>query len=618
MNICNKIKKILITLSSGKYKENHHVIFMMSGLIPFSFYAMYHFFWDVFHVGVISLTNAVIIGLVLRETLNERVRSWHNDFLLFAMISSVVYICYFLGIRGIVFIFPVIIGVFFNYPRNLAVRLSSVFSIVALLASLNVVATDVAVRTSIPIVITIALSLLYARKIESHKAALKHEANSDYLTGIFNRRSFMTWLTDNINQEKYNKLPTVYFIDIDNFKRVNDTYGHAAGDKLLLKISQRLVDATRFTDPILSQLNNKAARIAGDEFVVAISGVDNDIHINMIAQRLLKAINKEIIIDNIKFNVHASIGVAIATSYMDKPEDLIHHADLAMFEAKKQGKNRVGYFSQDLADEIQRKNNIASAIKSALELKKFTLQFMPIYNQSLTYIVGAESLIRNNDVLKDYHPEQYIKIAEEFDLITEIDLFVIEHSFQYLQSILHTLEKDEFILAINISALELKNIHFPEQVTRLAEKYNIDSTFIEFEITETTLVDHDERAISLLHKLKALGYKLSLDDFGTGYTAFSQLQNYPVDTLKIDKSFIATLSENKNDKNSMVEVVLSLAKLYQLNVIAEGVEQQYQLDYLQELGCQFYQGYYLSKPISWQQLTAQLKQQKIDLIPSFK
>lgn len=586
--------------------DNNHNIYMIAGMIPLTFYAVYHLAFGLFSVGVITLLNSMLLTVVLIHRLRGVSLTWHGNFLLLCMFSSVVFLCYFLGIRGVVFIFPVIIGIFFKYPLISALRYSVIFAVLALLAALNSLETIMVARFSIPIIITIIISYRYSRKIEEHKTSLSREANQDFLTGISNRRSFMYWLKDNITRSKIDLLPTVYFIDIDNFKRVNDTYGHAVGDRLLLEISKRLISATRFSDPILSQLDKQAARIAGDEFVVAVSGINNEIHINMIGERLLKSINKLIVIDGFNFSVRASIGVATATNNNFSPEDLIHNADMAMFEAKKQGKNRIGYFCQALADEIKRKNKIASSIEAAIKSNSFYLKFMPIYDHTSSKIVGAEALIRNNDILLAYDVEHYIKIAEEFELIKELDLMVIEQSFANIKEILPIISDQEFVLAINISAVELKNIHFPNDVKRLAEKYDIPPHVIEFELTETSLIDHDESSIKVLKRLKSLGYRLSLDDFGTGYTAFNQLQHYPVDTLKIDKSFVSEISSDKGGNGSMIDVILSLANLYKLNVVAEGVEEQYQLDYLKKLNCSFFQGYFFSKPVNWQVFKKQL------------
>lgn len=576
---------------------------LLVGFIPAVFYSIYHLQYGIKHIGLVSFFNSILIGLVLLNNIFYKSVNWHFNLLVFSMSTSILYICYYLGIRGILFIFPVIIGLFFYYPLKFSMYTSITFSIVGLTLANYSLETHIATRAAIPLIITIAFSFLYARTIQQHKIALEQEANLDYLTGIFNRRSISKWLQEKILILQPNSMLGLYFIDIDDFKRINDSYGHAVGDELLVIISQRLQEAVKCTEPGFINLNCKAARLAGDEFVVAIHGITKKTNVKSFGEKFLKRINTPISIDGLTLDIHTSIGVAITQDNTLDPAALLNQADIAMFEAKKQGKNRVGYFNQIMADKLTLKNKLAQAIKNSLDNKLFYLNFMPIYDETSLNIVGAEALIRNDDeAFFGFGPDTFIQVAEEYDLVIDIDLFVIEQCFSYLKEILSSIEQKTFILAINISSLELRNKKFPEQVKNLADKYRIPSKFIEFEITETSLVDYNEHSIALLQSLKDMGYRLSLDDFGTGYTAFNQLQHYPVDTLKIDRSFIWAIEKNNNNKGLMIDVILSLAKLYKLNVVAEGVEEQYQLDYLKALGCAQYQGYLLCKPVDWKTL----------------
>jgi len=476
---------------------------------------------------------------------------------------------------------------------------SIIFSIIGLIAAANTMDSHVVIRTSIPVTITVVLSFLYAKTIKQHKYALKQEANRDYLTGIYNRRNISQWLQQKISSVN-NDMLALYFIDVDDFKRVNDNYGHAVGDQLLVEISQRLARAVYQFEPNLVNIDYKVARLAGDEFLVAISGLNHKDYIELFGKKLLEEVNQSVSINDLTLDIHTSIGVSTTNDNSIESATLLNQADIAMFEAKKKGKNRIGYFNQTLADQLTQKNAIAQAIKESLEHHRFFLNFMPIYDASTTKITGAEALIRNeHPSFKGLGPDTYIQIAEEYGLILEIDLFVIERCFKYLKDLLPKLNGKPFVLAINISSLELKNKHFPQHIKQLADKYQIPPSVIELEITETSLVDYNEESIHVLQCLKDMGYKLSLDDFGTGYTAFNQLQHYPVDTLKIDRSFIWAIEKNNNEKGFMVDVIISLAKIYQLNVVAEGVEEPFQLEYLKALGCSHYQGYLLSKPVDW-------------------
>lgn len=597
----------MFTSQSDRPLKKIHLIYMYAGLLLLTFYAIYHLNWGIFGVGLVCAIDALLLGLVSVQNLRLNRNTWPQNVFAVIMSLTIVYITYMLGFRGLVYIFPYTVALFFHLPHKKALFTSVLLAVATLLATLNLFEWYITAFASIPIILTITLSFMYAIKVKQHEEALQQEADQDYLTEIFNRRSFMRWLQRSITSLKPKSILALYYVDIDDFKRINDTYGHGVGDALLREISRRILLVCRATDTVCIQPKNEAARIAGDEFVVAVSDLGNVANINTIAERLLKSINQPTMIKGINISAHASIGVASTGFNAMDPEQLISDADRAMYKAKKLGKNQITFFDQTLADEISENNNIIIALKNALEKKLFHLNFMPIYCTNAKSICGAEALIRTScKKLSENGPDLYIPIAEEMGLIQEIDLFVIEESFKCLQEIAPELRDENFVLAVNISALELKNSDFPVAVAALVEKYSIQPGFIEFEITETSLINHDESSIGILEQLKKQGFKLSLDDFGTGYTAFNQLQKYPVDTLKIDRSFVKVISPENQKTGSMVDVILSLAKLYKLNVIAEGVEQQFQLDYLQAQGCSQYQGYLLSRPISWSDLKSKL------------
>ncbi len=592
------------SIQNNKTKQPPITLYLLAGLIPFSAYAFYHLTAGIFQLGIATLINALLFGLVLLHNCFKPSKRWHNHVLVFSMSMMVIIGCNYVGIRGLAFMFPVIVALFFNYSLRRAMVSSVVFSVIGLIVATNSIDPLIVARISIPVALTIAFSFLYAKTIKQHKYALKQEAALDYLTGIFNRRSISKWVETKVSHIQNNTL-ALYFIDVDDFKRINDSYGHAVGDQLLTTISQRLQNAVHHSVPGFLNIDCKVARLAGDEFLVAIADIKRKNDVEIYGDKLLKSINKPVVIDGISIDVHTSIGVAATQDSDIEPAALLNHADVAMFEAKKKGKNRIGYFNKDLADKLQEKNAIAQRVKNSLEQKHFYLTFMPIFEEATSGIIGAEALIRNDhESFNGITPDKYIQVAEEYGLIIDIDLYVIEACFSHLQDIQPALLKQKFTLAINISSLELKNKQFPAQVEKLVKQYNIPTSLIELEITETSLVDYNEDSIALLNQLKSLGFSLSLDDFGTGYTAFNQLQHYPVDTLKIDRSFVWAIGESNNNKGFMIDVILSLAKLYKLSVVAEGVEEQHQLEYLQALGCSHYQGYLLSKPLSWQELKA--------------
>jgi len=576
-------------------------ICLLLGLFPFGFYTIFHLNYGEMDIGLISLANFILTSVILVQNYFKKELTWQLDALALSISCFLIYSCYFLGIKGLFFVFPFIIGIFFNYSVRTALFASSLLASLVVLASFHSLDVTIAARVAFPLVMTIVISYLYASTITRHRDALTLEVNLDYLTGIYNRRNINAWLSQQLKEVDERSLLALYFIDIDDFKRVNDSYGHGIGDELLVLISKRLAGVTDEITSTSFSLQGKVGRLAGDEFVVVISGIAQEPEVSIFADKLLSKFKNALILEDTKIDVHVSIGVALTQDHLMAPDTLLHYADIAMFEAKKQGKNRIGFFNQFIANKVNHKNQISLAIKESLDNNLFYLHFMPIYDATATEIVGAEALIRNDKPeLVAIGPEDYIKIAEEYGLIAEIDLFVIESCFKHMQQLIPELDKKPFILAINISSTELKNEKFPDKIEQLANQYKIPPSMIEFEITETSLVDHGYKSIQLLKRIKAMGYKLSLDDFGTGYTAFNQLQHFPVDTLKIDKSFIWAIDPNYTNEELMIDVILSLAKLYKLNVIAEGVEKPYQLDYLKRLNCSQYQGYLLSKPLSWE------------------
>jgi len=579
-------------------------IFLLLGLFPFGFYTIYHLNYGEMDIGLISLANFILTSVILVQNYFKKELTWQLDALVVSTSCFLIYCCYFLGIKGLFFVFPLITVIFFYYSVRTAIFASSLLASLVVLASFHSMEANIAARVAFPLVMTIVISYLYSSTITRHRDALTLEVNLDYLTGIYNRRNINAWLSQQLKEVDEHALLALYFIDIDDFKRVNDSYGHGVGDGLLVLISKRLAGVTDEITSASFALQSKVGRLAGDEFVVVVSGIAQESEVSIFANKLLNKFKNPLIVENTKIDVHVSIGVALTQDHLMSPDTLLHYADIAMFEAKKQGKNRIGFFNQFIANKVNHKNQISLAIKESLDNNLFYLHFMPIYDVTATKIVGAEALIRNDKPeLVAVGPEDYIKIAEEYGLITEIDLFVIESCFKHMQLLIPELDQQPFILAINISSVELKNEKFPDKIEQLANQYKIPPSMIEFEITETSLVDHGYKSIKLLQRIKAMGYKLSLDDFGTGYTAFNQLQHFPVDTLKIDKSFIWAIGPNYTNEELMIDVILSLAKLYKLNVIAEGVEKPHQLDYLKRLGCSQYQGYLLSKPLSWEAFT---------------
>ncbi|MFT2112395.1 putative bifunctional diguanylate cyclase/phosphodiesterase [Marinomonas sp. 2405UD68-3] len=426
---------------------------------------------------------------------------------------------------------------------------------------------------------------------------------NDSLTGLLNRNSFLYSLQNSIEIAKKNDWEfSIIYIDLDNFKKVNDQYGHATGDDLLVEFSKKLTEITnneRSNSSPNTHYKNALARLSGDEFIASISNNNNLLDI---VDDINSLFNNGFLVEKTRHNVYASIGIAHFPADATEAKELISCADAAMYAAKENGKNQYCIFSTNIDQKTKRRQFIEQTLSNALNQNALKLVFMPIYNTATCKIEAFEVLLRCPELAKtSIGPDEFIPIAESSGLIRSIDLWVLENAFQNFE----TLKKQHNFkgyLSINISGMELGNDAFPSELKKRIIQYKIDPQKIELEITETSLVSIDDKSLSLFHKIKALNVKISLDDFGTGYSSFNQLSSFPVDTLKIDKTFIDTLENINKDEHSLLNIILSLAELYNLKVIAEGVETKKQMDHLMWYGCHLMQGYYLSKPIPFDDL----------------
>ncbi|WP_019614333.1 EAL domain-containing protein [Psychromonas ossibalaenae] len=427
-------------------------------------------------------------------------------------------------------------------------------------------------------------------------------ASNDALTGLSNRGSFNKKLSLVNNRPADNKsYLALFFIDLDNFKHVNDTFGHDAGDQLLIAFSQRLKKTVRSEDKfITSDTINSIARLGGDEFVILINGLPSLDVIENIAKRVCALFNNGFVIDNNVFDVHASIGIAYSNTNKDSGEALLNQADSAMYMAKRDGKNTYKVYSSDIEAVIEHDKKIEKEIIDALANNELFFVFMPAYSAANLKLQGYELLLRCPGLSRmNIGPDIFIPITEKTDLIIKIDLWVAEHAVIKLAEMTFTNQFSGFI-SLNISSRSLKNDLLYTHLQMLIEQHNINPEQLELEITETCLMPDDNKAIASLTKLKSLGLKIALDDFGTGYTSFNQLNNYPLDTLKIDRSFIKTLNQTPAGKKPTLDIIFELAKVYQLEVIVEGIETQDEFKHVRNLGCDIVQGFYFTQPLTWQ------------------
>ena len=427
---------------------------------------------------------------------------------------------------------------------------------------------------------------------------LKKMAITDNLTGLYNRYGIAIWtnkkILSRINRQNF----YLFYLDLDDFKKVNDTYGHKVGDQLLIGFSHRV---KKYLDSIVN-IQFKFSRLSGDEFVLVIYDLKEN-QIKKFAASLLNVIDTPIRLEEHETYARVSLGIAQLKQEINTFDELLARADSAMYYAKKEGKNRFKIFNETVSQDLFFRKQVAEKIKDTIIEDTFYLNFMPIFDTKNLNMVSVEVLIRASDeTLQCIGPEIFIPIAEEYNLIKNIDLWVIEATFKQIKKELTLLKITPIIFCINISAIELHNPHFVQNLIELMELYQIDTQYFELELTETSLVEADLMSVSTLQEMHSLGIKLTLDDFGTGYTAFSQLINYPVSCLKIDKTFIDNLHSSEKTKSTMIKAILSIAESYNLKTVGEGVEYYEQYSFLEEQGCDMIQGYFFCKPVSWTQL----------------
>ena len=418
---------------------------------------------------------------------------------------------------------------------------------------------------------------------------LRHQAFHDALTGIPNRLLFADQLQIAIEEQQRNEAYrfSVLLIDLDRFKSVNDSLGHQAGDKLLRGVTRKIQKYLRHGDTL--------ARMGGDEFAVLLSDVKNTQQVKAIASRIRKAVESEFSIDGNAVHISASIGIVFDTAPYEKADQLLRDADLAMYQAKDAGKARFRFFTPEMRKDLLQRMRLEKELRAALENEEMTLYFQPIIRTSDNRIESMEALVRWQHPEKGLiPPDQFIPIAEETGLIGPLGEWIIGdacRSLTQLRSIFHP----NLTMSINISIKQFLRNHFAEEMIRTVADSGIDPGTIKLEFTESLLMAHTASAVDKLIALKAEGFTLVIDDFGTGYSSLSYLQQFPIDQIKIDRSFIHSM-DTRQESDAIVKAILSLSRDLDLSTVAEGVETRRQLEVLKHLGCEFAQGYYFSKP----------------------
>lgn len=430
------------------------------------------------------------------------------------------------------------------------------------------------------IILAVFASIIRRRTYEKQ---LDHLARHDALTNLLNRREFSETVTRHLGEDARRNLVYVHLIDLDGFKRVNDTYGHPVGDLLLVVVGQRLQGYVREGDVV--------ARLGGDEFAIIQKGAKDDEAAADLARLLCQVLSESYIIDGKRIEISASIGIASTHQNFENEDHLMRSADLALYACKNAGGNMHKFFDQSMNEEAQARRAIEEGLSEAVEQGQFEVHYQPIYSVDELTMSSVEALVRWRHPEKGMiSPGVFIPVAEKTGLIVNIGAWVMERACCEIASRSPTLR-----VAVNVSAIEFRSSDVPASVRNALTASGIEPSRLKVEITESTLLSRDRSTLDQLEQIRALGIKISMDDFGTGYSSLSYLQSYPIDCIKIDQSFVRGLGEQTNS-TAIVEAIVRLARAMGMTAIAEGVETEQQLTMLRTIGCSEAQGFLLGRP----------------------
>ncbi len=418
------------------------------------------------------------------------------------------------------------------------------------------------------------------------KEKLRTLAYYDGLTSLANRALFNDHLKRMIGQTRSKKL-CVIFIDIDGFKRINDSLGHPVGDQLLVAIAKRLKEHSRDSDII--------ARWGGDEFIMAIEVSDSHQGVEQFCNKHLYQLKQPFIIGGRELSITASMGVSIHGDDARSTSELIRNADIAMFQSKKLGKNRFEIFSPSHHEELMESMEIENRLRIAIKAQQIDVHFQPQIHQPEGTITGLEALARWHDpIIGPVPPQKFIRIAEETGLIHELSVLIFQTSLERFKAL--QLIDPDLMLSVNLSATQLQESYLPETLKHITGNLSIDPARIKLEITEDVLMSDIERSISNTSQLKELGFQISLDDFGIGYSSLSYLKDLDIDEIKIDRSFVNDLNNSERNK-AIIQAIIAMSQVLGIDCIVEGVETDAQLMELTQMGCNNFQGYLFHKPM---------------------
>jgi diguanylate cyclase (GGDEF)-like protein len=432
-------------------------------------------------------------------------------------------------------------------------------------------------------------SMQYSIERKRYQVQLEHQTNYDALTGLPNRNLLHDRLRQAVFSQRERHPVAVVFLDLDHFKIVNDSLGHSAGDKLLKTISERLRSVLREADTV--------ARLGGDEFVLILNDQSHEEVIFRTMQRVCAKVSEPVHIDGKEIYVTCSAGISLYPQDGPDVDTLLKNADAAMYRAKERGRNTFLFYTAEMNRLVSERLAMESAMRRALERDEFLLHYQPRVDLSGGRIVGAEALVRwLHPELALLYPARFIPLAEETGLIVPLGEWVLREACRQNRA-WQEAGIEPGVVAVNLSARQFREKGLVSMVARTLEESRLEPKYLEMEITETILMHNVEAGIATLRGLKSLGVSLSVDDFGTGYSSLAYLKDLPIDSLKIDKSFVHDIGKGANAKEGILaQAIISLGHSLQLKVIAEGVETEVQLEFLRRHGCDEIQGFHSGKP----------------------
>ncbi|WP_196138787.1 bifunctional diguanylate cyclase/phosphodiesterase [Aliikangiella sp. G2MR2-5] len=440
---------------------------------------------------------------------------------------------------------------------------------------------------------------LNKKRLERAVKDLQYLANYDSLTQLPNRALCMDRIKYALKRaSRTSTMVSILFLDLDHFKDVNDSLGHAVGDQLLKATSQRLLDRIRSEDTL--------ARLGGDEFVIILNEIYDTEDVISIVEKIVSSFEAPFKLSSYEVNTTVSVGVCMFPNDGADVDSLMKAADAAMYKAKEVGRNTYEFYEAQLNQLAIRRHQLANELRQAIKNEELSLVFQPQLNIAQNTVIGAEVLIRwYHPILGNISPAEFIPIAENTGLIKDIGIWVMDNACRRIADC-----RDigiDIRLAVNLSALQFRQADLPESIARTLQKYRIPPHMLEVEITESMLMRDVSQAISILERLKEMQIRIAIDDFGTGYSSLSYLRRFPLDALKIDRSFIDEVVVDADD-TAITLAIISMAKSLRLEVIAEGVETAQQKAFLAENNCDDIQGYFFAKPMPYTEFVDFLKQ----------